>query len=162
MGVGGRSGNDIRGLCWGKGGLCPAGAVVSREAAGGPLRSLEPGARPGPLPGGVSCPVRPPWPLPAPSPGRSLYGLGAALSPPPPSLPWRVVPPRLARGCPGPGRRVRGLGAEAVAGEAALTLLPAVRRREQLGRPGKGTQGGAGGVTKRSLDQGVSAWHRAA
>lgn len=145
----------------GKGGLCPAGAVVSREAAGGPLQSLEPGAGPGPLPGGVSCPVLPPRSLPAPSPGRSLYGLGAALSPPPPSLPLRGVPPRLARSCSGPGRRVRGLGAEAVIRDAALTLLRAVRR-EKLRRPGKGTRGGAGGVTEGRLDRGVSARHRSA
>lgn len=146
----------------GKGGLCPAGAVVSGEAAGGLSKSLEPGAGPGPLPGGVSCPVRPPRPLPAPSPGRSLYGLGAALSPPPPSLPLHVVPPRLARGCSGPGRRVRGLGADAVTRDAALKLLPAVRCGEPLRRPRKGTQGGAGGVTEGSWDRGVSARHGAA
>lgn len=146
----------------GKGGLCPAGAVMRREAAGGPLQSLQPRAGPGPLPEGVSCPVLPPRPLPAPSPGRSLYGLGAALSPPPPSLPLRVVPPSLARSCSGPGRRVRGLGAEAVIRDAALTLLPAVRRGEKLRSPGKGTRGGEGGVTEGLLDRGVSARHRSA
>lgn len=146
----------------GKGGLCPAGAVVSREAAGGPLQSLEPGAGPGPLPGGVSCRVLPPRSLPAPSPGRSLYGLGAALSPPPPSLPVHDVPPRLARSGSGPGRRVRGLGAEAVIRDAPLTLLRAVRSGEKLRRPGKGTRGGAGGVTEGRLDRGVSVRHRSA
>lgn len=146
----------------GKGGLCPAGAVVSREAAGRPLQSLEPGAGPGPLPGGVSCLVLPPRALPAPSPGRSLYGLGAARSPPPPSLPLPVVPPRLARSCSGPGRRVRGLGAEAVTRDAALTLLRAVRRGGEAPSSREGDAGeGRVGSPRGAWDR-VSAPHGSA
>lgn len=80
----GKSGNDIRGLCSGRGGPRRAGAAGrGREDLGG---AFGPGAGPGPLPGGVSCRVRPP-----------------RLSPPPLwAAPCMVWAPRSPRPLPPP------------------------------------------------------------
>lgn len=115
----------------------------------------------------------------APSWGRFLPSPPSPASPRPLSGPLLVWSGRLSLPAPSlpslacrpspPGLRLLGTGTRslrtrrrAVIRDAALTLLPAVRRGEQLHRPRKGTQGGAGGVTEGSSDQGVSARHGAA
>lgn len=126
---GGKSGNDIRGLCTGRGGPRRAerrGRGPGREDLDG---GCGPGARPGPLPGGVSCRVGPPA-LPAPLSGPLLVWSGRRALPAPLSSPCSASLPSQDRGGSGPGRRVRGPGFPGGHGDAARTLRPAVRSGE--------------------------------
>lgn len=135
---GGNSGNDIRGLCSGRGGPRRAGAA--EVGAGGLWQSLGSGGRTRAPSWGSFLPGQPSPPLPAPSPGRSLYGLGVVLSPPPPSSLCSASLPRLAGGGSGPGR-VRGPGAQAATRDAAHTLQSAVRCSEPPTGRGRGDPG---------------------
>lgn len=87
---GGKSGNDIRDLCSGRGGpRRPGRRGRGREDLDG---ASGPGAGPGPLPGGVSCRVRPPR-LSPPSLRAAPCMVSALRSPRPCLLPLLCVPP---------------------------------------------------------------------
>ncbi|KAK2501925.1 hypothetical protein MC885_010228, partial [Smutsia gigantea] len=130
-GRGRKSGNDIRGLCWG--GVVWAGSGRQGRQGqpgrrgGGRRPSAEPrsaGQHQGPFLGEF-----PAWSAlpasPRPLSGPLLVRSGRRSLPAPPPRPLPCVPPRPAGGRSGPGRRVRGPGCEAATGDAARKLQPA-------------------------------------